>query len=255
MEEISIIHTPCKSCVFAAYSNKTQTGCHLDLLEKYKNHGVQILEAYDNELEFFILNKKKCFGYRENSWFITHGLSEDSTIEQKIQKFKESNNIGYLLVINFLETGDSDNDLYNLRKSLSGLKVQPKKLVFVRGSTGPDRTDYKGIQSLMKKTGISCPWRIQTMVDDSLSNEDILHNIINLDKSIRFICNIKKSDCANISTVIDKANRIVYDDLQTFVILSDKDRSCVLFSGGVYRYSLIEHRKDILLDSNNYIIV
>lgn len=255
MQEISIIHTPCKNCVFAIYADKTQTGCHLDLLEKYKNHGVQILDAYDNELEFFILNKKKCFGYRENSWFIKNGLSSDSTIEEKIKSFKESNKIGYLLVVNFLEIGDSDNDLYHLKKSLSTIEIPPKKIVFVRASTGPDRTDYKGIQTLMKKSGLDCPWRIQTMVDDSVSNENILHNITNLDKSIRFICNVKKPQCYDLNTVINKANSIVYEDLGNFIVLTDKDLSCMFYSSGVYRYSLIENQKDILSDPTTYTIV
>lgn len=255
MQEISIIHTPCKNCVFAIYEDKTQTGCHLDLVQKYKDRGVEILEAYDNDLEFFILNKKKCFGYRENSWFIKNGLPPDSSIEEKTEYFRQSNKIGYLLVVNFLEIGDTDNDLYNLRKGLSTLSILPKKIVFVRGSTGPERTDYKSVQNLMKKSGLNCPWRIQTMVDDTISNENILHNITNLDKSIRFICNIKKSNCNNLDRVVSKANSIVYEDLGNFVILTDETTSCVFYSSGVYRYSLMENQQDILSDINNYTVV
>lgn len=251
MQEISIIHTPCKSCVFAIYDNKTQTGCHLGLIDKYKQRNIEVLEAYDNDLEFFIINKKKCFGYRENSWFIKHNMG-DSSVSDKIAKFKELNHIGYVLIINFLEIGDSDQDIYNLKKSLSSLTIQPKKIVFVRGSTGPERTDYKSIQSLIKKSKLNCPWRIQTMVDDTLSNEDILHNIVNLDKSIRFICNIKKPNCEQLGSIVSKANSIVYEDLDTFIVLSDKNESCVFFSGGVYRYSLLENHKNILSDKSNY---
>ena len=57
METIKPIHTPCKDCTFAIYEGKTQNGCHLNLLEKYKNKNLEILEAYDEQKEFYIINQ------------------------------------------------------------------------------------------------------------------------------------------------------------------------------------------------------
>jgi hypothetical protein len=249
---ISAIHTPCKSCVFAIYNDKTQTGCHLDYINKYKNKDTQILEAYDNDLEFFIVNDKKCVGYRENPWFAKYGL-EHSSIEKKIAKVKEVNHIDYILVINFLEIGDKEEDLDNLKNTLSTLAIHPKKIVFIRGSEGT--IIYATIQKLMTDSKINCKWRIQTMVDESISNENILHNAINNDKSYRFVCHIKNSKCDNLNYIVLTANDIVYDKLDQFMVLTDKDSSCVLFSAGVYRFSLAENKQDLLANPDNFQVV
>lgn len=251
---IDIIHTPCKSCVFALYKDKTQIGCHLGYLDKYKDKGLNLVEAYDNELEFFVINGKKCVGYRENSWFAKYGL-EHATLEDKTSKFKELNRIDYVLVINFIEIGDTQADIDNLKSALSLLTIHPKKIVFIRGPEGSETTIYASIQKLMTESKIDCPWRIQTMVDNSISNENILHNIINHHKSYRFVCNIKKSECDNLNRVINKANDIVYNDLNQFMVLADQDGSCMIFSAGVYRFSLVEHGKDILSETSNFTIV
>ena len=255
MEQIQIIHTPCKSCVFALYEDKTQTGCHLSYIEKYKDKGIEVLEAYDNDLNFYIINGKKCIGYRENPWFAKYGL-EHSSLEEKTSKFRDLNHIDYILVINFVELGDSPEDIGNIKNALSSLSIHPKKIVFVRGTEGSETTIYASIQKLMTESKIDCGWRIQTMVDDSVSNENILHNIVNNDKSYRFICHIKKSNChENLNRVLNTANDIVYNQLDTFMVLTDGNESCRVFGAGVYRFSLVEHHKDLLADKNSFRVV
>jgi hypothetical protein len=209
---INAVHTPCKKCVFAKYDEKTQTGCNLGYLDIYRSKDTEILEAFDNDLEFFIINDKKCPGYRENQWFAQWGM-EHSSIEEKISKFRELNKLNYLLVINFKLIGESIEDIDNLKNSLKSLSIIPQKLVFVRSSSGGETTTYGSINKLMKDVRINCPWRIQSMMDDSISNENILHSIINGNKPYRFICNILKSNCEKINNVMVYANDLVYDKL------------------------------------------
>ena len=85
MTSIPAIHTSCKKCVFAIYDNITQTGCHLDYIAKYREKNISILEAYDEQKEFYVIGDKKCPGYREDSWFKDNNL----TIEEKIDKIKK----------------------------------------------------------------------------------------------------------------------------------------------------------------------
>lgn len=252
--KIDTIHTSCKDCVFALYDKKTQAGCFLKYIDHYKSSDIDVIEAYDKDTEFFIINGKKCIGYRENSWFAQYGL-ENASIEQKADKFHELNRIDYVLVINFIEIGSTETDIINIQKSLSSLKIPPAKIVFVRSPEGLETTIYASIQKLMTKVKLDCKWRIQTMVDESVSNENILHGIINQDKSYRFVCHMKKSDCSGLGGLVDKANDIVYTKLGRFIVLTDQDHSCVLFGASVYRFSLAENGKDILSDSSNFTIV
>lgn len=66
------IQTSCKSCAFAEYTDKTQIGCSLGMLEKFQKAGVEIVEAYDEEKEFFIIKGRLCNGCRPPEWVEKH---------------------------------------------------------------------------------------------------------------------------------------------------------------------------------------
>ena len=64
--------TACKSCVFANYIGKTQIDCKLGRIKKYREKGVDIIEAEDlEENEFFVL-EALCNAYREQDWADQH---------------------------------------------------------------------------------------------------------------------------------------------------------------------------------------
>ncbi|NBU33438.1 hypothetical protein EBS40_02295 [bacterium] len=251
---INPLHTPCKSCAFAEYIDKTQTGCSLGFIDIYKRQGAEILEVYDNDLEFYVINEKKCIGYRENSWFKQYDLA-DASISDKIIKFKELNKINYLLVINFKKLGETEEDIKNIKTALESLTVHPQKIVFVRSASGDHTTTYGSINKMMIDAKINCAWRIQSMLDETISNENILHDIISLNKSYRFICSLNNSKCNDLNNLIETAQHIVYDKLEQFSVLTDKERSCIIFPGGVYRYSIAQNGVDLLADTNTYTVI
>ena len=63
-----ILQTSCKKCVFAKYKKNTQTGCSLQRLEEYKKNGLNIIEGYDEEKEFFIVDGGQCNFYHDAEW-------------------------------------------------------------------------------------------------------------------------------------------------------------------------------------------
>lgn len=64
-------HTSCKECIFAVYDGITQIGCDLDRIESYRNKGDGVvIEAYDEEKEFFIINNNKCKCFRNKYYAI-----------------------------------------------------------------------------------------------------------------------------------------------------------------------------------------
>ena len=62
-------HTACKDCGFAHYKDKTQVGCLNDSLKAFEKNGTEIIEAYDDEKEFFIVDGRTCPNYRTKDWF------------------------------------------------------------------------------------------------------------------------------------------------------------------------------------------
>ena len=64
------IQTNCKDCIFAIYSEETQTGCEASRTDIFKNQN-KLIEAYDEENEFYVV-KGFCNLYRDNKKIILH---------------------------------------------------------------------------------------------------------------------------------------------------------------------------------------
>jgi hypothetical protein len=244
MSSIPAIHTSCKKCVCAIYENITQVGCYLDYISKYKDKNTSILEAYDNEKEFYVIGEKKCPGYREDSWFKNTSL----TTEEKIDLIKQSNSIDYLAVIDLKNI--SIEDFEKLTIAISNTKFKPTKIIIIRHTTYKT-FPFNYLRTKLDSLGII--WRIQTMVDQDALWGDILHEATVRNVAYRFICGISKYK-EDMFSIIDKANSIIYDDLSTFNILCDQDHNIIIYAGSVYRYANY-HGYDILNDKNYYQIV
>jgi hypothetical protein len=250
MSTISPIHTPCKSCVFAKYENNTQTDCALDYIDLYKEKNIEILEAFDEEKEFYIINNKKCIGYREKGWFEKRKL-DHLTIDEKVAKFKEKNYLHYLLHIDLKEF--NVDDLEKLVTVLKNLSIKPRKIIFVRHQNDETKFSYELIQKIIVDSQIESKWRIQTMLVER-DYRDILHETINLNKKYRFILSVK-SNCEDLDKLINLGNTMVYKDMNRFVVIRNHDKSCMLFSTPNYRHSFIVEKKDILEEESYHIIV
>jgi len=246
---INSIHTCCKKCVFAQYSDKTQTGCDLDYINKYRNNNVEIIEAYDEELEFYVVNSKKCIGYREEPFFTKLNIIDK---QQRVAYVSETNKIQYLCVINLY---NFDNDQLNsMVDTFRELSIKPNKIIFVRYNTKPAIFSYNVIKNFLSESGLECEWRIQTMVTEELSYADILHNIVNLNKKYRFILSIS-SPTKSINSIVSTGNEIVYSQLKGFNVISNESKDTLLFPGATYRYSYVVEKKNLLSQNENYIFI
>lgn len=250
---IDSIHTTCKKCVFAEYKAKTQTGCSINYIDQYKKNNVEILEAYDEENEFYIVNKKKCIGYREESYF--RNKENIKSTDEKIKYFYQNNYIGYLLIINLYDFDKNKLDI--LAEHIKNLNIQPAKIIFIRYSYLFKPFTYEVIKEFLEKSQYSNSWRIQTMVDNKLSYSDIMHNCTNLNKSFRFVCSISAPDkeLNNLNNIIDTANKIVYKELGSFTILSTEKKEIILFSAGQYRYSFLVNKENIINNDKYYTFI
>lgn len=251
MSSISAIHTPCKDCVFAIYDGITQNGCHLSYIDKYRNKGAEILEVYDDEKEFYVINDKKCLGYRDNAWIKKNNLAY-SSIEEKLTKFQNANFLQYFIMVD-LKNFTLD-DLNNFGTQLKSCKVLPEKIIFVRYQDDNQKFTYDAIKQFFSSAGLNCKWRIQTMVDGSLSHDSIRHTCCNLNKGYRFMMSIK-SYSDDICKIVDFANDTVHEKLDPITVVSNGLENVVLFSAPSYRWSIVVEHKNILDDKSNYILI
>lgn len=250
-ESIHPIHTPCKKCVFAKYDNKTQTDCELKYLDIYRNKNIQILEAYDEDLEFYVVNDKKCIGYREPKWFDMLGMS-NSTMEEKINKYNELNIINYVLAIDTLNM--SDDQFNNMIQKIASLDIKPQRLVILRHIKDNYQLPYSKIEQAFTTHGLQTPWKIKTILDTELSRGDIVHQVVGENSGYRFLAYTNDYD-ADIFKLVSTANKIVYQDFDQFNILSLEDEAnTIIFSISVYRYANFMG-SSILENKSNYTII
>jgi hypothetical protein len=248
---IDSIHTSCKDCVFAVYENKTQTDCSMGMIKKYRDKNDEIIEAYDDDKEFYIINKRKCINHRKESWFAQFENPENST-EYRIEKTKASNRLNYILLI--------DLKLFNVEKlhqtfiDISNLDVKPKRIILLRYSYANRVFDFDTIKGFIDQYKIDCPWRVQTMVEQDVELRSILSSTINLHKQHRFMTYMTDYT-SDLNKIINRGNEIAFDNLEIFSLITDKLKTTSLFSGLVYRYLWFIEGKDILITDNETIII
>jgi hypothetical protein len=249
-QQILPIHTPCKQCVFAEYTENTQVNCRLNYIDKYRKNNIEIIEAYDDDKEFFIINGKKCIGYRENKWFEKRDMA-DASIQDKVSKYKESNYAHYIVVINLKNL--SLLKLENICKNIHKCNIKPQKIVLIRYLDDEKNFHYNNIEEIFASTNIDYPWRIQTMLDDKLPYEYILYEITKNNKNCRFILSVE-DDVDILNALINNANNRVYDELDNFYACGTENKKIVLYSSTVYRYAF-EVGKDIINDPELYVVL
>jgi hypothetical protein len=158
MPEIHSKHTPCKDCIFAQYgppNEKTQFGCFLNELFYLKNAGFEILEVYDEEKEFYVINDTVCMKKRYPTWTHAKGYDRSEQVKQIDQEIA----IEYAAII--LENSNP----FGVQKTIQSLinqQLKPKCIiVIVRNNSG---TNSRGYIPLLNHLGIA--WKIENFIND-----------------------------------------------------------------------------------------
>lgn len=247
---IEPIHTACKECVYADYSGITQIGCHLNYITVFKDKKLSILEAYDEDKEFFVINNKKCIGFRNENWFKERNLQEYS-LKDKISHHFATNYIKYTLWID-LRNFTSESHMEDLANELVKIQILPKNIIFIRyKNQNIDCHGYHNIQNTLKIARFdSVEWRIQTMLENDFTREGILHDSVITTPNRFMLCVTDKP--TDISLVVNKANQIVSEDLDSFNIISNLNRSSIIFPISLYKYHLYSLKKDLLTQYQLY---
>ena len=103
----------CKDCVFAVYIGKTQTEFKLGRVEKFREKGVDIIEAEDLEENELFVVEAWCNYYRNQEWKEAFDTSVSLT-----DKVKEE----AVFPVGFIVLFDNDSSTEDLEKTISGIK-------------------------------------------------------------------------------------------------------------------------------------
>jgi len=119
--QLSQTHTSCKKCVFAKYEGKTQTGCELGKIDNYKDAGIGIVETFDDDKEFFVIDGRFCLFYRNEEYMKQFPKS----------KWKETVNQQTKIPYHAIVFINEDSKFKDVKLTLRLLKEQEFEPVFV----------------------------------------------------------------------------------------------------------------------------
>lgn len=248
-KQIDVIHTSCKDCFFAVYDKTIQTSCHLGMLQKFQEANIEILEVYDNDKEFYVINRKKCVGHRKAEYFSNRKI-ENKKLEEKIEYVQNFLKLYYAMVINIKNF--TAVQLQDLAQKISELDIPPQELFLIRYREDKDKYSYKFMETIVKKTKCK-KWKIKTILDDESDFLNVLHHTMCENKNHKFILSIDK-DYTNMNSIVNYANNIVYNKFSTFQILSNEAKDSLLFNTTVYRFG-ISSGIDILSQTEKFTII
>ena len=153
--------TACKNCVFANYIGKTQIDCKLGRIAKFREKGVDIIEAEDlEENEFFVL-EAWCNAYREQDWADQH---EDIIAQVEAE---------YVILLGNGKSEKSNEEslLSDLHKTLEGIKEvegSPNYVVVVNNSPVPHFDVINKAQESLEDFDIE--YKVSNVIESNLTD-------------------------------------------------------------------------------------
>jgi hypothetical protein len=213
-----MIDTPCKDCCFAQYDldNFTQIGCSLNILDKFRERGSEVLECYDEDKAFYVIKGRICPYKRSAEWVKKH--SDENDIKSVIKNGTHYSFGGTI----FLE----DSDETKLERTLDSLRNMDRKFtnVHVFRKTNnvihPDR-----IRAMLK--GVSDKWKIHNVISD-MNQDKLVMQAIKGSKDT-FVTLIK---CGNLvdPMLVTKTREFILDELMQFAMIVDGNDNCLISS-------------------------
>lgn len=246
-KKISLIHTPCKNCIFSVVEKNKQIGCASGALDGFRSRGYEIISAYDNESEFFVINNKKCIFFRNQAWWDKHrGIlgtkHSDSTLDEAVSLAQKENNIKYIALIK-IDNNVSLETFTDIITQICNNTILPAGILLYTDKKNNSQIKIKTLASILNKYSI--PWRIQKFVDDLGETQKIKH-IIQSAPINRYYFYIYPNNFSNSSFDLVGLNNKILDGL-TF--------GCISIAGGLFfsylswQYAKTNKNIDILLDT------
>lgn len=155
--------TCCQDCCFAIYENKTQIDCQLNKLELYSNAKIEIIEAYNEDGEFFLLHNKKCIWKRSKKWLDKHYATAEQDVANECK-------LQVCYVIYCIETTTKEN-LINTIKNIHKGKLLPTKVVIINNGVNLRPSEFKQICN----EHIPNLWTLEIILQEGLDLEGCLN--------------------------------------------------------------------------------
>lgn len=202
--------TPCKDCVFALYEGKTQTGCAANLIEIFRHQAVTILEAYDEEREFYVIKNRICLMSRPLKW-----LEREPDIQKLLKIARDQIRLKYEVII-LIENTHTLQDIEKTIQSIELQTLKPERIIFVMRKTHSIRPS---------QLHDSCfgPWKIQLITEETADKARMLDiTLIGLKKKTSYFAVIEPPHTIDNPEFIEKLDNALFGQMQPILFVKDE---------------------------------
>lgn len=210
MSEINAISSSCKLCLFAIYDGDTQVGCELNRVEKVKNHNTyELIEATDDEKNFYVLNNHICPYQRTNNWIHADSNDRKAMVEKEV----------YMKWVATIIAHTYDIDLIEKRlQEISSQNIKPSAITLALNNC----PNIEEIFKIMDKyTDI---WYLQNNLYDDTSDRFIIDSCFDKMKRQKFLFyGVFEVDKPINPDFYKRVHKYVIEDMNQYGILKHKD--------------------------------
>ena len=214
MKEISAISTACKNCLFATYDDNTQNGCMLNRIEKIETHPVyELIEAEDEEKEFYILNNHICPYQRTSTWV----NADDDEI---VGAVKKEGYMPWAAILFYRHNGI--NSVEERIKEIKSQTVRPKIVTLVIDAQDIDPAHFKSLHQMMDDNFDM--WYLQRVIQTDLTDRFTGDLCFDKMQKHRFMFYSYFESTQSIDLdYYDKIHKFVIEDMNNYGIIKHKD--------------------------------
>lgn len=157
MSQLEKYHTPCKNCIFAEYKGKTQHGCQMGRIEPFRDLG-SIIEAEDEEKEFFIVNGRFC-----NAYSLPDGeFAKKTKPEDRVAVVKAALALKLTFIV-IMGDGATPQSIEPTISAILAQTVKPCEVIFVNNQTVVPAPLFH--TKIFKMLGNDVTWRLTHIVE------------------------------------------------------------------------------------------
>lgn len=238
---MSKLHTSCKDCFYAIYdeSNKTQIGCQFNKIDKLKENGVNVIESYDEDKEFFVLNNHACMAYRSKESM----LKADQDVKESMVLTRKQMSPRIAAVINVF-----NDDKEGLQKTINQIKNQEVpfyEVIFcVSSSIKPSE-----IISIINELKCSFKWTIKQIIDEYWLGSRSINIAVQKSKSTYFTLFECNFDIPPL--FVKEIDTAICDEMKRFIILEGVDDKNNGATFQTYAFNALRGNEEAFVEDTN----
>lgn len=224
-ENEKFMDTACKYCVFSEKKGNLQIGCKYGNLERFKNSGCEIIEAEDQEEQFFVIKNRLCMALRRSPW------GDSLSNKEKIDKVRKDITTRVTCILIVKETEKCIENVIKTFKTAIEQKTKFQNIHFILEKKSEIKIG--SLMNAIKPIECDIQWFVKQMVHDDFSFKDGIDEIVEKEKTT--FSAIFFSGFSIPEDFVKSVDESINDNLDRFILLKPYNENGLLFQNKLFK--------------------